>query len=161
MICSMAKKAVASIKKLLKRYKDKEPVERRIGEKALSSGIVSEDLISDLISVDSMLCESASIADTRLRDKPEKLLEIISTHHIGLENLMQKLKLETRRSLPGTEFDPEYMTAHQNLVDTDDPKLHGTVARTVTPGYYTHDDYGEKLRKNECVMLYRLKEDSI
>lgn len=161
MICSMAKKAGKRIRKLIKRFGDNTPVPQKGAGNDVSSGCLTEAMIMDLISVDSMLCESASIANTRFKEDSQKLMEIISTHHVGLENLMKKFNLKMRRSLPGTEFDPEYMTAHPMLVDTDDAALHGTVAVSVTPGYYSFDDHGEKMLRNECVMLYRLKENSI
>jgi len=121
---------------------------------------ISDNVMSEMISVDAMLCQSAAIAESKFKDNPEKLMEIIKTHHVALETLLQKMGIIIVRSLPGSEFDSDNMTALSQVVDTNISELHGMVASSVSPRFLIKDGAdSEKLLQQERVILYCYKEN--
>ena len=122
---------------------------------------ISDNWISQLITVNSILCESEAIANTKFKNEPQKLLDIINAHHIGLENLLKKLDIVTVRSSQGDDFDPETMTSSNVIENTDNPELDGTVARSVTPAYYNVKRTDKTLIKNESIILFNYQKDKI
>ena len=142
-----------------KRLRKKAFDQHKSGYKYLDDLSVSEkkdpcaDLCMDLMKVDSMICESASIARLRHTDNPEKLMNIICSSHIALETVMKKYGLECRRSPEGSDFDPETMTAADSLMSTDNPELDGKVAFTAVPSFYKDG----VMLEEESVVLYQYK----
>lgn len=154
----MAKKLIRRLKKLLCL------LEKQLQLQSLTSQdnncINIQDLIVDLLSVDTMLCESSIIASQQYKENSKKLLEIIKNHHVGLEVSLTKLGVNIYRSKPGDDFDPEIMQAHSALICTHNPKLHGKVAISVSPRFALAQtaESKETLLQIECVMLYKFTE---
>lgn len=123
------------------------------------SRYISDNVMSELISVDTMLCQSASIAESKFKDNPEKLMDIIKTHHVGMETLLSKMGVEINRSTLGVEFDSEIMSALPQVVNTDNPELNGMVAASVSPRFVMKRDDGEsnRLLQRENVILFCYK----
>lgn len=112
--------------------------------------------INSLMNIDSMLCQSNSIAQERYASDAAHLLKILANQHLGVERLLLQLGVECRRSEQGTTFNPEVMEADTTTVPTTDATKDGCVADTVTPGFY-HE--GAPLAC-EVVKLYQyIKED--
>lgn len=158
----MKKKAVRVIRNVIRIPRpSQKPIKQRSAQPApagaAESAVTLGELVLRLIAVDRMLCQSEAIA-TLDKDDATKLYNIISTHHVGLENMMRKYGIVIERSEAGAEFDPEFMIADPRLIDTADPALHGTVALSVSPAYYSPD---RKLLGEERVMLYNLKEEAL
>ena len=155
---NMAKKSIRQLKKLLRLQ------EKQLQLQSLTSQdnkcINIQDLIVDLVSVDTMLCKSSVIASQQYKEDSKKLLEIIKNHHVGLEVSLTKLGINIYRSKPGVDFDPEIMQAHSALICTDNPKLHGKVAISVSPRFVLAQtaESKETLLQIECVMLYKFTE---
>lgn len=130
----------------------------RCAKKHLSR-YISNNIMSELISVDTMLCQSASIAENKFKDNPEKLMDIIKTHHVGMETLLGKMGVEINRSTQGIEFDSEIMSALPQVVNTDNPEMHGMVAASVSPRFVMKNSDGEpeRLLQRESVILFCYK----
>lgn len=112
--------------------------------------------VDSLMHIDSMMCQSNSIAQERYATDATHLLKILSNQHLGVERLLQQLGVECRRSTSGTLFNPELMEADATTVPTMDEEKDGCVADTVTPGFF-HE--GAPLAC-EVVKLYQyIKED--
>lgn len=154
-LLNMAKKFKRCLKNSLILQKKRK--ERNVSESNNSSNSNIDEFISSLISVDSMLCQSASIADLQFRDDSTKLLGIIKNHHVGLEVLLNKMNVEVSRSKSGDEFRPEIMQAHPKLINTESVELHGRVATSVTPRFTKKQtgNFPDILLQLECVMLYK------
>ena len=112
--------------------------------------------VDSLMHIDSMMCQSNSIARERYATDATHLLKILSNQHLGVERLLQQLGVDCRRSVPGILFNPELMEADATTVSTTDEEKDGCVADTVTPGFF-HE--GELLAY-EVVKLYQfIKEE--
>lgn len=152
---NMAKKIKRYFKDSL--YLRKKRKERNVSENDNSSKSNIDEFVSSLISVDSMLCQSASIADLQFKDDSTKLLGIIKNHHVGVEVMLNKMDIEVFRSKSGDEFNPEIMQAHPKLINTESIEMHGRVATSVTPRF-TKKQSGsipDIILQLECVMLYK------
>lgn len=116
-----------------------------------------EDILEKLIDVDSMLRTQSSIALSQFADDNNHLQRVIQTQHLGLEGLLKQMGVEIVESAGGTIFNPEFMQADPKLVDTDDEKLHGRVARSVTPLFLRKGDgpAEDRVIRYERVMLYK------
>ena len=154
-LINMAKKSIRHLKKLLRLQ------EKQLQLQSLTSQdnkcINIQDLIVDLVSVDTMLCKSSVIASQQYKEDSKKLLEIIKNHHVGLEVSLTKLGINIYRSKPGVDFDPEIMQAHSMLAGTENPNLHGKVAMSVSPRFVhlQSTEPKESLLQMECVMLFK------
>lgn len=157
-LINMAKKSISRLKKLL-RLQETQQQFQSISSKE-NNCINLQDLIVDLVSVDTMLCKSSSIANQQFQTDAKKLLEIIKNHHVGLEVSLEKLGVKVYRSKSGDEFDPEIMQAHSTLINTANPNLHGKVAMSVSPRFVHKQstEHKETLLQIECVMLYKFTE---
>ena len=154
-LINMAKKSIRHLKKLLRLQ------EKQLQLQSLTSQdnkcINIQDLIVDLVSVDTMLCKSSVIASQQYKEDSKKLLEIIKNHHVGLEVSLAKLGVKVFRSKLGDDFDPEIMQAHSMLAGTENPNLHGKVAMSVSPRFVhlQSTESKESLLQMECVMLFK------
>lgn len=115
-----------------------------------------EDLIGELIHIDSMLYMQSSIASMNYTNDPEHLLEMIASQHLGLDEILKRLGVEIQCSQVGDEFNPELMQAESNCIGTDDEHLHGCVAKSVTPLFLRMGNESKEKRvvQYERVMLY-------
>lgn len=154
----MAKKSNRRLKKLLCLQEKQQQLQNQTLQE--NSCVNLHDLIINLVSVDTMLCESSSIASQQFQTDSKKLMEIIRNHHVGLEVILAKLGINVERSKQGEEFDPERMQAHPVLISTDNPSLHGKVAVSVSPRFIQVQsaEHKEILLQLECVMLYKYME---
>ena len=151
----MAKKSIRHLKKLLRLQEEQQRLHSLTAQK--NSCFNLDELIVDLISVDTMLCKSSSIARQQFQTDSKKLLEIIQNHHVGLEVSLAKLGVKVFRSKLGDDFDPEIMQAHSMLAGTENPNLHGKVAMSVSPRFVhlQSTEPKESLLQMECVMLFK------
>ena len=107
-------------------------------------------LIKSLIHVDSMLCQSACVAEDRYPNDAEHLMKIIKNQHVGIESVLKRMGVECKRSQEGDEFSPEYMEASENYVLTNDKTKDEKVAVSEAPGFWKDD----KVLTFEKVRLY-------
>jgi len=107
-------------------------------------------LIKSLIHVESMLCQSACVAEDRYPNDAEHLMKIIKNQHVGLESVLKRMGVECKRSQDGDEFSPEYMEASENYVLTNDKTKDEKVAVSESPGFWKDD----KVLTFEKVRLY-------
>lgn len=158
LLINMAKKSNRRLKKLLCLQEKQQHLQCLTLQD--NNCIKLQDLIIDLVFVDTMLCKSSSIASQQFQSDSKKLLEIIQNHHVGLEVSLAKLGVKVFRSKLGDDFDPEIMQAHSMLVGTDNPNLHGKVALSVSPRFVHMQsmDPKETLLQIECVMLFKYNE---
>lgn len=157
-LISMVKKSIRRLKKLLNLQEKQQQLQCPISQDNNCINLL--ELLIDLVSVDTMLCESSLIASQQFKTDSKKLLEIIKNHHVGLEVSLAKLGVKVYRSKSGDNFNPELMRAHSMLVNTENPNLHGKVAISVSPRftYVQSTAPKEKLLQIECVMLYKVME---
>ena len=109
-----------------------------------------DQLIKSLIHVDSMLCQSACVAEDRYPNDAEHLMKIIRNQHVGIESVLKRMGVECKRSQAGDEFSPEYMEASENYVLTNDKTKDEKVAVSEAPGFWKDD----KVLTFEKVRLY-------
>lgn len=107
-------------------------------------------LIKSLIHVESMLCQSACVAEDRHPNDAEHLLKIIKNQHVGVESVLKRMGVECKRSQDGDEFSPEYMEASEKYVLTNDKTKDEKVAVSEAPGFWKDD----KVLTFEKVRLY-------
>lgn len=107
-------------------------------------------LIKSLIHVESMLCQSACVAEDRYPNDAEHLMKIIKNQHVGVESVLKRMGVECKRSEDGDEFSPEYMEASENYVLTNDKTKDEKVAVSEAPGFWKDD----KVLTFEKVRLY-------
>lgn len=107
-------------------------------------------LIKSLIHVESMLCQSACVAEDRYPNDAEHLMKIIRNQHVGVESVLKRMGVECKRSQDGDEFTPEYMEASENFVLTNDKTKDEKVAVSEAPGFWKDD----KVLTFEKVKLY-------
>ena len=111
----------------------------------------ADKYVKDLIWADGMLCQSATIARLRYCSDPEHLMKIINSSHTAIETVMKKHGIECRRSVEGVAFDPETMTAEENVIYSDNADLDGKVAFSSVPAFYRNGE----LIEEEVVVLYQ------
>lgn len=111
-------------------------------------------LIQSLIHVESMLCQSACMAEDKYSNNAEHLMKIIRNQHLGVETVLKRMGIECKRSYIGDDFSPEYMEASENYVETNDKTLNEKVAISETPGFWQ----GDKIIAFEKVRLYNYNE---
>lgn len=111
-------------------------------------------LIQSLIHVESMLCQSACMAEDKYSNNAEHLMKIIRNQHLGVETVLKRMGIECKRSHIGDDFSPEYMEASENYVETNDKTLNEKVAISETPGFWQ----GDKIIAFEKVRLYNYNE---
>ena len=111
-------------------------------------------LIQSLIHVESMLCQSACMAEDKYSNNAEHLMKIIRNQHLGVETILKRMGIECKRSRIGDDFSPEYMEASENYVETNDKTLNEKVAISETPGFWQ----GDKIIAFEKVRLYNYNE---
>ena len=111
-------------------------------------------LIQSLIHVESMLCQSACMAEDKYSNNAEHLMKIIRNQHLGVETVLKRMGIECKRSRIGDDFSPEYMEASENYVETNDKTLNEKVAISETPGFWQ----GDKIIAFEKVRLYNYNE---
>ena len=111
-------------------------------------------LIQSLIHVESMLCQSACMAEDKYSNNAEHLMKIIRNQHLGVETVLKRMGIECKRSHIGDVFSPEYMEASENYVETNDKTLNEKVAISETPGFWQ----GDKIIAFEKVRLYNYNE---
>ena len=111
-------------------------------------------LIQSLIHVESMLCQSACMAEDKYSNNAEHLMKIIRNQHLGVETVLKRMGIECKRSRIGDDFSPEYMEASENYVETNDKTLNEKVAISETPGFWQ----GDKIIAFEKVKLYNYNE---
>lgn len=109
-----------------------------------------DQLIKSLIHVESMLCQSACVAEDRYPNDAEHLMKIIKNQHVGVESVLKRMGVECKRSQDGDEFSPEYMEASDNYVLTNDKAKDEKVAISEAPGFWKDD----KILTFEKVRLY-------
>lgn len=107
-------------------------------------------LIKSLIHVESMLCQSACVAEDRYSNDAEHLMKIIRNQHVGVESVLKRMGVECKRSQDGDEFSPEYMEASEKFVLTNDKTKDEKVAVSEAPGFWKDD----KVLTFEKVRLY-------
>lgn len=107
-------------------------------------------LIKSLIHAESMLCQSACVAEDRYPNDAEHLMKIIRNQHVGVESVLKRMGVECKRSQDGDEFSPEYMEASENFVLTNDKTKDEKVAVSEAPGFWKDD----KVLTFEKVRLY-------
>ncbi|MBR5336281.1 MAG: hypothetical protein IKV23_08435 [Bacteroidaceae bacterium] len=154
----MAKKSIRHIKRIIKLEERLKSIRQTVAVEP-ERNIDIKDMLSSLLTVDTMLCMSASVATHQYAENAGQLLAIIQKHHIGLEVFLSNNGIIISRSKAGDEFNPEYMKAHPQLIDTCDAALHGKVANSVTPRFEQKGTDGKPdiLLQEECVMLYNFK----
>lgn len=111
-------------------------------------------LIQSLIHVESMLCQSACMAEDKYSNNAEHLMKIIRNQHLGVETVLKRMGIECKRSRIGDDFSPEYMEVSENYVETNDKTLNEKVAMSETPGFWQ----GDKIIAFEKVRLYNYNE---
>ena len=111
-------------------------------------------LIQSLIHVESMLCQSACMAEDKYSNNAEHLMKIIKNQHLGVESVLKRMGVTCKRSQVGEDFSPEYMEASENYVKTNDKTLNEKVAISETPGFWQ----GDKIIAFEKVRLYNYNE---
>ena len=111
-------------------------------------------LIQSLIHVESMLCQSACMAEDKYSNNAEHLMKIIRNQHLGVETVLKRMGIECKRSHIGDDFSPEYMEASENYVETNDKTLNEKVAISETPGFWQ----GDKIKEKKKVRLYNYNE---
>lgn len=111
-------------------------------------------LIQSLIHVESMLCQSACMAEDKYSNNAEHLMKIIRNQHLGVETVLKRMGIECKRSHIGDDFSPEYMEASENYVETNDKTLNEKVAISEIPGFWQ----GDKIIAFEKVRLYNYNE---
>ena len=111
-------------------------------------------LIQSLIHVESMLCQSACMAEDKYSNNAEHLMKIIRNQHLGVETVLKRMGVECKRSHIGDDFTPEYMEASENYVETNDKTLNEKVAISETPSFWQ----GDKIIAFEKVRLYNYNE---
>lgn len=107
-------------------------------------------LIISLIHVESMLCQSACVAEDKYSDDAEHLIKIIKSQHLGVESVLRRMGVECKRSQDGDDFSPEYMQASENYVLTNDKTKDEKVALSETPSFWKEG----KVLTFERVRLY-------
>ena len=107
-------------------------------------------LIKSLIHVESMLCQSACVAEDRYPNDAEHLMKIIKNQHVGIESVLKRMGVECKRSQEGDDFFPEHMEASENYVLTNDKTKDEKVAVSEAPGFWKDD----KVLTFEKVRLY-------
>lgn len=107
-------------------------------------------LIESLIHVESMLCQSACVAEDKYSNDAEHLMKIIKNQHVGVESVLKRMGVECKRSQEGDEFSPQYMEASENYVLTNDKTKDEKVAVSEAPGFWKDD----KVLTFERVRLY-------
>lgn len=132
-----------------------ERIKRLFSRKQLLSGpeepIENMDhLIKSLIHVESMLCQSACVAEDKYPNDAEHLMKIIKNQHLGVESVLKRMGVECKRSQDGDEFYPEYMQASESYVLTDDKTKDEKVAISEAPGFWKEG----KVLTFERVRLY-------
>lgn len=113
-----------------------------------------DQLIKSLIYVESMLCQSACIAEDKYSNDAEHLIKIIKNQHLGIESVLERIGVECKRSQVGAKFSPEIMEASENYIITNDKTMDGKVATCEIPGFCL----GDKILAFERVKLYYYKE---
>ena len=115
-----------------------------------------EDLIDELIHIDTMLYMQSSIASMNYTNDPAHLLEMIASQHLGLDNILKRLGVEIHHSQVGDEFNSELMQAESDFISTDDEHLHGCIAKSVTPLFLRigNESKEKRVLQYERVMLY-------
>ncbi len=113
-----------------------------------------DQLIKSLIYVESMLCQSACIAEDKYSNDAEHLIKIIKNQHLGIESVLERIGVECKRSQVGAKFSPEVMEASENYIITNDKTMDGKVATCEIPGFCL----GDKILAFERVKLYYYKE---
>ena len=111
-------------------------------------------LIQSLIHVESMLCQSACMAEDKYSNNAEHLMKIIRNQHLGVETVLKRMGIECKRSRIGDDFSPEYMEASENYVETNDKTLNEKVAISETPSFWQ----GDNIIAFEKVRLYNYNE---
>lgn len=110
-----------------------------------------DQLIESLIYVESMLCQSARVAEDKYSNDAEHLMKIVKNQHVGLESVLKRMGVECKRSQEGDEFSPEYMEASENYVLTNDRTKDERVAVSEIPVFWKED----KVLTFERVRLYK------
>lgn len=120
--------------------------------------IVSEEpienmnqLIKSLIHVESMLCQSACVAEDKYPYDAEHLMKIIKNQHVGVESVLKRMGVECKRSQDWDEFSPEHMEASENYVLTNDKTKDEKVAVSEAPSFWKDG----KVLMLEKVRLYK------
>lgn len=134
------------IKRLFARKKQSNPL-LLVPEEPIEN---MNQLIDSLIHVESMLCQSASVAEDRYPNDAEHLMKIIRNQHVGIESVLKRMGVKCKRSQDGDDFSPEYMVASENYVLTNDKTKDEKVAVSETPGFWKDD----KVLTFEKVRLY-------
>lgn len=98
-----------------------------------------DQLIKSLIHVESILCQSACVAEDKYSNDAEHLIKIIKNQHVGIESVLKRMGVECKRSQSGDEFFPEYMEASENYVLTNDKTMDEKVAVSEAPGFWKED----------------------
>lgn len=151
------KNIIRCFKKFIERIKqwfirEKEPVATSIEPIEPIENI--SQLIQSLIHVESMLCQSACMAEDNYINDAEHLIKIIKNQHLGVESVLERLGVESKRSQVGDDFSPEYMEASENHIITNDKAMDGKVAISEVPGFCQED----KVLAFERVRLYNYNE---
>lgn len=107
-------------------------------------------LIESLIHVESMLCQSACVAEDKYSNDAEHLMKIIKNQHVGVESVLKRMGVECKRSQEGDEFSPQCMEVSENYVLTNDKTKDEKVAVSEAPGFWKDD----KVLTFERVRLY-------
>lgn len=109
-----------------------------------------DQLIKSLIHVESMLCQSACVAEDKYVKDAEHLMKIIKNQHVGVESVLKRMGVECKRSQVGDVFSPDIMEASEIFVLTDDKTMDEKVAVSEVPGFWL----GDKIIVFEKVRLY-------
>lgn len=146
---SFFKKLWERIKRLLTRAQQPNPLALEPSEPIENM----DQLIKSLIHVESMLCQSACVAEDKYSNDAEHLMKIIKSQYVGVEVVLKKFGVECRRSQNGDEFDSDYMEASENFVLTNDKAMDEKVAVSEIPGFWKED----MVLAFEKVRLYNYK----
>ena len=143
-----------SFKNLWKRIKQWFTKEEQPVSPAIEPIENMSQLIQSLIHVESMLCQSACMAEDKYSNNAEHLMKIIKNQHLGVESVLKRMGVTCKRSQVGEDFSPEYMEASENYVETNDKTLNEKVAISETPGFWQ----GDKIIAFEKARLYNYNE---
>jgi len=168
----MAKRSLRTTKKLQKlqekqllleerskRFLQQLPIEEKVEEKPHKLDNDDEELLMELIHVDSMLRQQSYISETQFATDANHLLQVIKSQHIGLETLLARQGVDIVSTPSGSDFNADFMEADPRVIDTADEQQHGMVARSVTPLFLRKgsDPIEQRVLQYERVILYNFK----
>lgn len=90
--------------------------------------------VKQLLSINRNICNTQDIAQYKIGHDNERLLNIILTQNVGLEDYIIKLGVRLIRSKEGDVFDPELMQSDSTYQNTDRKELDGLVYCSILPG---------------------------